>query len=184
MYSYMIGKITEVKPTAITLEVNNIGYNIIVANPYRYKLDLLEKVYLFQNVKEDALDLFGFKSSDEKELFVKLISVKGIGPKSALSILASGSVNDVLMAIEDGNVSYLMKFPGIGQKASQQIILDLKGKLSFENISFVNENLISAEEALQALGYKKPEIKKVMAKLDISLSTEDLIKQALKLMLK
>ena len=185
MYSYLNGTITEITPQNITIEVMNIGYLLLVANPYNFKLNDEIKIYIYQNVREDSIDLFGFKLKEEKELFLKLISVKGIGPKSALSILASGSVNDIKCAIDQANSAYLMKFPGIGQKASQQIILDLKGKINFEEESLVpNENLNSAEEALLALGYKRSEINKVIPKLDQEKSVEELIKQALKLLLK
>ena len=113
-----------------------------------------------------------------------MISVNGIGPKSAIAILASGSVISITRAIEDGNAKYLQKFPGIGPKASQQIILDLKGKIVFEKQTVKTANLIEVEEALEALGYKQKEIKKVIPKLDASKETNQLIKDALAMMLK
>lgn len=184
MYSYMKGTITEITPSSITLEVSGIGYSLLVGNPFGFKQNEEMKVYLYQHVREDVLDLYGFKTKDEKELFINLISVKGIGPKSALSIIASGSVNDIKNAIENGNSSYLMKFPGIGQKASQQIILDLKGKITFGDEIVPNQDLQNVEEALLALGYKRQEVSKVLPKLDKELNLDGLIKQALKMMLK
>ena len=143
------------------------------------------KVYVYQYVREDTLDLYGFLSEDEKDLFLKLISVSGIGPKSALSILATGTVNEIVKAIESRNDTYLRKFPGIGAKASQQIILDLQGKLSLgEELIVKNSKLEDVEQALLALGYNKKEITKVLPKLDQALDEGALVKQALKTLVK
>ena len=185
MYGYIKGLVTKVTPKNIILENNGIGYLIIVPNPYLYRLDMEYTVYVHQYVKEDVLDLYGFTSYEEKDLFLKLISVSGIGPKSALSILASGSIDGILMAIEQGNANYLKKFPGIGAKASQQIILDLKGKITFEEtFGIKNSKMTDIEDALMALGYNKKEIQKIEPKLDLSLDEGDLVKQALKLLVK
>ena len=180
MYAYIKGVVTKVQPSYIELESNNIGYLIKMPNPYVFKLFDVVTVYVYQKVSEDAIDLYGFKTSEEKELFLKLISVNGIGPKSALSILATGDVSGIINAIELGNSTYLTKFPGIGTKASQQIVLDLKGKINF-NVSETNEQNELAE-ALSSLGYNKKDIEKCMKKLDMSLPIEDLIKEALKLL--
>ena len=149
-------------------------------NPYVFKLYDEVTIYLYQKVSEDAIDLYGFKTYEEKELFLKLISVNGIGPKSALSILATGDVKGIVDAIDLGNATYLTKFPGIGAKASQQIVLDLKGKINFD----VNNTSSKSElaEALSSLGYGKKDIEKVEKKLDMNLPIETLIKEALKLL--
>jgi Holliday junction DNA helicase RuvA len=118
-------------------------------------------------------------------MFLKLISVSGIGPKSALSILAAGKVKEIAKAIEDRNDAYLRKFPGIGSKASMQIILDLKGKLVFEeDMVPVNSKSSDVEQALMSLGYSKKEVEKVLSKLDMSLDEGQLIKLALQKMIK
>lgn len=185
MYSYIKGTIEIVEPNKITIEANDIGYEIITPNPYTFSKGQTIIIYVYQNVKEDSILLYGFKTIDEKKLFIKLLSVKGIGPKSALAILASGGVNDVIEAIETSNAPYLNKFPGIGPKASQQIILDLKGKIEFDSLVItVNSNIKEVEEALKSLGYKNKEITKIIPKLDSSKSTSELIKDALKLVLK
>ena len=183
MYEYIIGKITKISPKYIVLENNNIGYLIIVANPYNYKLNDDIKIFIHQYVKEDVLDLYGFASNKEKDLFLKLISVSGIGPKSALSILAAGTVDEITYAIESGNDAYLKKFPGIGAKASLQIILDLKGKLDTSTI-VTNSNLKDVEDALVALGYSKKELTKILAKLDPQEEVSKLVKEALKMLIK
>lgn len=181
MYSYLVGNVTEVMPQAITLEVNNVGFYLIVANPFAFKVDEFVKVFVYQKVSDDAISLYGFKTIEEKNLFLQLISVTGIGPKSALSILATGSVNEIYTAINDGNAKYLTKFPGIGAKASAQIILDLKGKIVVDRVE-INSELEDVKEALIALGYKEKDVDKVLPKL--SGATNEMIKQALKLMLK
>ena len=186
MYGYIKGIVTKITPKNIIIENNGIGYLIIVPNPYNYKMNTEYKVYLHQYVREDILDLYGFISEEEKELFLKLISVSGIGPKSALSILATGTVNEIINAIESRNDKYLKKFPGIGAKASQQIILDLAGKLSFtEEIktsgdSSIKNKLDDVTDALVALGYSKKEALKVVEKLDPTLDEGMLVKEALK----
>ena len=188
MYGYIIGRVTKITPKYIIEENNGIGYLIIVPNPYSYKLNEEYKIFVHQYVREDVLDLYGFKTEDEKDLFLKLISVSGIGPKSALSILATGTVSEIVKAIENRNEVYLKKFPGIGAKAASQIILDLKGKLSFTEDTLLtgntNTKLDDVSEALVALGYSKKELTKVLAKLDSTKEVGELIKDALKLLAK
>jgi Holliday junction DNA helicase RuvA len=185
MYNYLKGTVTEISPNDITVDIIGIGYKVFTPNPYEFKLDQENKVYIYHHVREDINALYGFKTKDAKELFMKLLSVKGIGPKSAMAILATGNVNDVVGAIELGNAKFLSKFPGIGPKASQQIILDLKGKLSFDEPGFTKSNSITeVEQALKSLGYKASEIKKAITKLDGTRTTEQLLRDALGAMLK
>lgn len=185
MYSYLKGIITEIKSNGITLDISGIGYDVRTPNPYEFRIDEDIKVYIHHYVREDAVHLYGFKTSDAKSLFIKLLSVKGIGPKSAVAILASGIVEDVIGAIDRGDAKFLSKFPGIGPKASQQIILDLKGKIDLNADSFAKStNISEVEEALKSLGYKVKEINKAVKGLDGSKKTDVLLKQALSQMLK
>ncbi len=183
MYSYIIGKITEQYSNFIVVENNKIGYLINVSNPFSFELDKEYKIYLYQQIREDENSLYGFKTQEEKDLFLKLISVKGIGPKMALPMLATGSIEGITDAIERENILYLKKFPKIGEKAARQIILDLKGKLNIESIEEekTNEDLI---EVLKGLGYKEKEIKQVIPKVNKELKLEDQIKESLKLLLR
>ncbi|MBR4693275.1 MAG: Holliday junction branch migration protein RuvA [Bacilli bacterium] len=187
MYDYIKGIVTTIKNNAIVLENNGIGYLVYVANPYSYELNKECKVYIYQHVMEDENSLYGFKTLEEKDFFLKLISVKGLGCKMALPILAVGSVDGIMDAIERENILYLKKFPKIGDKLAKQIILDLKGKLEFIGVG-ISDDEIKVEnelkEALIALGYKEKEIIPVIAKVDTSLSIEGQIKDALKLLLK
>lgn len=183
MYSYIEGKITDIESNYVVLDNSGIGYLIYTANPYSFNIDEKYKVYTYQNVKEDEISLYGFKTKEEKDLFLKLIEVKGLGCKMALPIIATGSINGIIDAIERENVLYLKKFPKIGDKVARQIILDLKGKLSAtsENISNDNDELI---EALKGLGYKTPDISKVIKQVNSSETLENQIRTALKLLLK
>ena len=183
MYGYIKGIVTEIESSYIILECNNIGYLIYVANPYSFQLNNEYKVYLYTQIKEDEHLLYGFKEKEEKELFLKLISVKGLGCKMAMPILATGSINGIVDAIDRENILYLKKFPKIGDKVARQIILDLKGKLtpSANDIVNVNNELV---EVLTSLGYKSQDIKKVIPNINSTLSIEDQVKEALKLLLK
>ena len=150
MYEYIKGKITEIESNYIVIDNNGIGYIVYVASPYSYKEEET-KVYIYQYVKEDELSLYGFKTKEEKDLFLKLIGVKGLGCKMALPMFATNSNTNIIDAIEKEDVTYLKKFPKIGDKVARQIILDLKGKLVSNNTNTVNNTELI--EALKALGY-------------------------------
>lgn len=182
MYSYIKGVITDIEPSYIVVEAYGIGYMVFVSNPYSYKLNEEKLIYLYQQVREDENTLYGFKTKDEKDMFLKLISVKGLGPKMALPML-TGDSSYLLGAIEDGNVSYLKKFPKIGDKVARQIILDLKGKLAADSSSS-KADFTELSETLKALGYKQADIKRILSKIDASKALEEQVKDALKLLLK
>ena len=185
MYSYIKGYVTEINSNNITVEANGVGFLIYVPNPFCYEIDKEYKVYVYNKIGEDEYSLYGFKEKDEYELFLKLISVKGLGAKLALPILATGSINGIVDAINRENILYLTKFPKIGEKLARQIILDLKGKLD----DYVGEDIGSDDtedlmETLSALGYKTSEIKKVIGQINKSSTLEEQVKEALKLLLK
>lgn len=186
MYSYIFGKITGIMSNHIVLDNNGVGYMVYTPNPYAFNEGSEYKVFIYQQVREDELALYGFKSSEEKDMFLKLISVKGLGPKMALPILATGSISGIVDAIERENILYLRKFPKIGDKVAKQMVLDLKGKLG--TISILNENETNNTEelveVLKGLGYKEKEFKAILPKIDSSLSIENQIKEALKQLLK
>lgn len=186
MYNYIIGKVVDRTGSFIVLDNNGIGYTIYTPNPYAFQDEDKEyKVYIYQQIKEDEHLLFGFKTEEEKALFLKLISVKGMGPKMALPILATGSVSGVADAIERENILYLKKFPKIGDKVAKQMILDLKGKLGdMKNLDIAENSYDELIEVLQGLGYKDKEFKHILPQVDNSLSIEDQVKEALKLLLK
>lgn len=203
MYEYIKGTLTFVGPAYIVIENNGIGYQLLIANPFRFSSKLNEevKVYVYQAVREDAITLFGFKDFSEKQLYLKLISVSGIGPKSSLAILASDDHTGLVQAIEGDDVAYLTKFPGVGKKTASQIVLDLKGKLDDlavpvatatgslqEKLELTGNNgpVQEAMEALTALGYSAKEIKRIEPKIR-SLnehSTDAYLRAALRLLMK
>lgn len=195
MYEYLNGELAHILPTAIVVDVHGVGYQVVFANPYRLQDSLKKqiKVLVQQVVREDSITLYGFISSEERELFQRLISVSGIGPKSAMSILANDDTEGFVNAVESVNVTYLTKFPGVGKKTAQQIILDLKGK--FEAVpeettkAVVSTNqttLEEAKEALLGLGYSAKEITKIWKSLEAATpsTTQEALKVAFKLLMK
>jgi len=186
MYSYIYGKVTDIKSTYVVIDNNGVGYMIYTPNPYVFNEGSEYKVYVYQQVREDDLSLYGFRTEEEKDLFLKLISVKGVGTKMALPILATGSINGIVDAIERENILYLQKFPKIGEKVARQMILDLKGKLgAISTMELdVSSSLDELVEVLKGLGYKEKEFKALIPKIDGALSIEEQVKEALKLLLK
>lgn len=184
MYNYIIGKVTIQESNHIVLENNGIGYTIFVPNPFSFELDKEVKVYVYNQIREDEHSLYGVKSLEERELFMKLINVKGLGPKMAMPMLATGSIAGIMDAIDRENILYLTKFPKIGEKLARQIILDLKGKLARKEEANLAGSFDELVSVLESLGYKSSEIKKILPKVDASLDIESQIKEALKLMLK
>ena len=209
MYEYLKGKITYISPYYIVVEVFGVGYQVFVANPFKYSSSLEQEktVYLYQAVREDAIKLYGFMSLEEKDLFEKLIQVSGIGPKSALAIMAGEDHLGLVQAIDSEDFKYLTKFPGVGKKTAQQMILDLKGKLDElavdqfssptpneeqlslefpDNTKQQTQALEEAKEALKALGYSSRDLTKI--EKDLLKAEEDTtdgyLRLALKLLMK
>jgi Holliday junction DNA helicase RuvA len=186
MYGYIKGKIVEIDSNYVIIDNNGIGYMIYVPNPYSYQLNMEYTIYTYTYVREEEFSLYGFKAREEKELFLKLISVKGLGPKMALPIIAMGSLSGIADAVENNNLTYLKKFPKIGEKVAKQMVLDLKGKLNTINTGIFAKEDYESElmDALIGLGYKQADIKKVISKVDTEQSLENQIKEALRLLVK
>lgn len=197
MYEYIRGTVQEVTPSYLVLDNQGIGYHIFIANPFRLSTLKHQEatVYIYQGVTQDSIRLYGFINKEEKELFLKLIGVSGIGPKSALAILAAEDHVGLVNAVENNDVKYLQKFPGVGKKTAAQIVLDLQGKLSELSPEVIeafggeqavaesqNTELEEALEALKVLGYTQRDIKKVEPKLEAMepVSADDYIREALK----
>ena len=180
MYAYIKGTLSQLFPTHVVVETCGIGYEIQTPNSYRFQKYLEKEVQIYTSliVREDAQLLYGFINEEEKEMFLSLIKVTGIGPKSALAILASSTPHEVKLAIENENDAYLTQFPGIGKKTARQIVLDLKGKVTIteENSDDLLKTQVNGNEqnqiiseallALQALGYSKRELTKVEKSLN------------------
>ena len=202
MYDYLTGKLITITPSYIVLDVQGLGFKIYAANPFQYT-SLQNKqltVYVHHAVREDSELLYGFKKAQERELFEQLLKVSGIGPKSALAIMATEDHHGLVEAIENSDIKYLTNFPGVGKKTAQQIVIDLQGKLEdfilfqdefwdlSDNKSKVTEQYkvaSEAKEALLALGYSERDIKrveKVLAKDEIA-TTDEYLRKALKEMI-
>lgn len=179
----MKGIVTDIESDNITLDNNGIGYLIHTPNSYAFNKDSEVTVYLYQHIREEEMTLFGFKTKEEKNLFLKLISVKGLGPKMALPIIAMGSISGISDAINRENLLYLKKFPKIGDKLARQMILDLKGKIDFSG-EVTSGVVDEVYEALLALGYKDKDVKNIIGRINKENSIEEQIKEALRLMIK
>lgn len=174
------GTISQLSLTNLVLDVHDVYYEILITDHQSYYVGQELFIFTYQVIREDSNYLIGFTSFEEKTLFSHLISVSGIGPKTALGILAASTASRLELAIEEEDVKYLKKLPGIGQKGASQIILDLKGKLVKKDDithSGVDEEV---EQALISLGFKKADIKKVLKKVSApKLTAEQLLKLAL-----
>lgn len=205
MYAYIKGTLEEIMEDAVVVETGGIGYNVKVSTT---TADLLPgigsevKIYTYTLVREDAFSLYGFLTRDDLEVFKKLITVSGIGPKGGLAILSVMSADALRFAVMAGDAKAIAKAPGIGAKTAERVILDLRDKISLEDTlrglggpadkSGTSANIQAADnvmkreaiEALVALGYSASDataaVKKV--KMQEDTTVEDILKQALKYM--
>lgn len=197
MYAYIKGKIVEKSNNYVIIENNGIGYRIFMSATAIDKIQEENediKIYTYYQVREDNISLYGFLQKEELRMFELLLSVSGVGAKSAIAMLSSILPSEFAMAIIQNDTSKLTKIQGVGAKTAARIVLELKDKLKTEEaISKVDENVQKAikndeeiEEAIQALqilGYNKKEIEKALEKLELTgLSTQDIIKKALVLL--
>lgn len=198
MFEFLEGTVVDITPTHIVLLVGGVGYLINTANPYRFNIDDQKKirVYIYQSVSDTAILLFGFATPEDKQIFEKLISVSGIGPKSALAILAGNDRDGLISAINNEDVKFLTKFPGVGKKTARQIILDMQGKLDDISVTATGEaqsgpqsekspELSDALSALEALGYPSKQIDGIQSELAAKpgLSTDQYLSLGLKLLM-
>ena len=194
MYYYIKGELILKDAGFVVVDNNGIGYKIFTSG---YTMaNLSEKIvtlYTYLHVREDIFDLYGFSTNDELSMFLNLISVSGVGPKAALSILSVMSPMSLAAAIITGDAKALTKANGVGAKMAQRVILELKDKLKNADIipdTLTKEEVInsgSPEEAVSALmvlGYSQNDAKRAVASVDQSLSTEEIITLALKKMMK
>ena len=199
MYAYFIGKVTSIGTDSIVLETNGIGYNIIMSG--RDMSELIPgdevKVYTYTSVREDAIWLYGFLDSESLSFFKLLLTVSGVGPKGAMGILTGASVDDIEVAIIAQDSKMLSKLPGIGAKTAARIILDLKDKVSANDVlaGVVGDGgkaksatgaasgiKAEAAEVLTTLGYSASEAMRAINKVEIidGLSAEELVTMALR----
>lgn len=183
MIGFLRGKVHAFSSDYVLLDVNGVGYRINFQHPELLKVGDETIIYTYQNVSENDMSLFGFRSLKEYDFFVKLISVKGLGPKMASNMLATADFETIIDAIEREDVAYIKTMPGIGSKTASQIILDLRGKLADEEVE--DTRLKDVFEALKQLGYKPGEIKPVLKNISKeNLKEEEYIRKALSLLKK
>ena len=194
MYAYIKGTLEEKSTDSIVVETAGIGYKIYVSEHTMAKLGEIGdkvKIYTHYHVREDNISLYGFMSNEELKMFELLLQVSGIGAKTAIAMLSNITPSKFALAIISNDLKTLTKIPGIGNKSAQRMVLELKDKLKTQTAieddeeettpNDNSESINEAGQALQILGYNKSEISKVFDKFDThNLSTEDLIKEALK----
>lgn len=198
MYHYLNGKIAEKTPAAVILDVNGIGYEVrISVNTFSAlpKLGDTTKLLTHFIVREDAQLLFGFATEEERELFKLLLSVSGIGPKMAITLLSGMTISELKAAIREGSIPLLTSVSGIGRKTAERVIVELKDKLPREagkdsrdiihDMSVSDQIVEDAVQALVALGYVKQKAKEAVQKvlkasLGKKLTVEEIIRAALK----
>ena len=195
MYDYITGKIAELNPAFVVLDNGGVGYMINISfttyNEIAKMSDQPVKLFVYEAIREDAHVLYGFMSRRERELFLMLISVSGVGPNTARMILSSLSANELEQCIASGNVGILKGVKGIGAKTAQRILVDLKDKIKVAGDTLLDNNSApsaiydEALAALAALGFTQQVSQKALKKLlkdDPSITVEAAIKNALKIM--
>ena len=198
MFYYLNGTVTVLEPNLAVLDVGGVGY---ACHTTGYTLSQLQKgrqqkLYTYCYIKEEAFDIFGFSTREEQTLFLHLISVSGVGPKAALSILSATTPDQFLLAVMTGDEKTLTRAPGVGKKLAQRIILELKDKLTgqlpeLESASpavlaaVPGGKAAEASAALAALGYSQSEIGVALKGVDVeTLSVEEIIRTGLRAMVR
>lgn len=196
MYEYIKGIFKSIGKEYIVVECGNIGYKIFTSGSTISNMPAIDqpvKIYTHQIVREDFIGLYGFLTKEEISMFNLLISINGVGPKAALSLMSIANVSTLKYAIITDDDKLITKAPGIGKKTAQRIILELKDKINLGEtiqdgvvinpIDIDNEKLSEAVGALMALGYSDKEAEKALEKADRSKNVEELIKQCLKILM-
>jgi len=178
------GKIILKKEKFVLIEVNNIGYKIYLTPENNKKIKTEKEVFLFTylHVREDIQNLYGFLTYSELELFEMLITVSGIGPKGALTILSIASTETLIKAIKTGDTVYLIKISGIGRKTAEKIILELRDKLGQEEKDGSWTDDLDALEALKSLGYSTNQAREALKKVKSDVDIKTKVKEALRIL--
>lgn len=191
MIATLAGKVQEKINDIVVVDVQGVGYGILVTNEDFGLLTTgnVVKVYVYEHIRENSHDLFGFVNLDTKQLFEQLLEVNGVGPKMALNVLSIGSANEVRRAIAGGDTKFIQQANGVGKRVAERVVVDLKDKVGLEGVELSSTGLLQSDtllrrdeavEALVALGYSAQDAAAALAEVPTSLPTEDRIKQALK----
>ena len=190
MYSYIKGTLEEILQDSVTVECGGIGYSIFASSSFTSSARQGDevKLYLYQVVREDEISLYGFSSNEEKSMFVRLLTVSGIGPKSALAMLNTIGARNIAVAIVTGDAKSLTKAAGVGMKTAQRLILELRGSIENEDFLPGAQTVQTAQDsnvaqeavtAIMALGFTRAEAVKSIGAVEPSESVEDIIRRVL-----
>jgi holliday junction DNA helicase RuvA len=191
MIATLTGKVSEKLRDSIVVDVKGVGFGVYVTSEDQGKLAVNDeiKVYIYEHVREQAHDLFGFLSRETQDLFELLLEVNGVGPKMALNVLSIGSVDNVRQAIASGDVKFIQQANGVGKKVAERIVVELKDKVGLIGVDLENTGMLQGDssllkdeavEALVALGYSPQDASKSLQGVDSELPTDERVKQALK----
>jgi Holliday junction DNA helicase RuvA len=190
MIATLNGKLSEKLIDSVILDVNGVGYGLLVPQETYNKVAVADevKLYIYEHIRESIYDLYGFSEIETKELFIKLINVNGVGPKVALNILSIGSVSGVRQAIASGNIKLIQTAPGVGRRVAERVLIELKDKVGLlssldESTLLIGDEAAQQDEAVQALvalGYSVPDAVVSLKPVDKDLPTKERVTLALK----
>lgn len=191
MIATLMGEVAEKNLEQVVLEVQGVGYGVFVASEDLGQLEAGKsaKLFIYEHIRENTHDLYGFTRLETKGLFELLLSVNGVGPRMALNMLSIGSSLSVRQAIASGDVKSIQQANGVGKRLAERVIVDLKDKVGLVGVDLETTGLLQSEsslsndeaaQALVSLGYSPQDAANALSKIDDSLSTEDRVKQALK----
>jgi holliday junction DNA helicase RuvA len=191
MIATLTGQVAEKIADIVVLDVRGVGYGLLVANEDYGRLAVgnTAKLYIYEHIREQAHDLFGFLSLDTKQLFEQLLGVNGVGPKMALSVLSTGNASEVRTAIAGGDTKFIQAAQGVGKRVAERIVVDLKDKVGLEGVDLAATGMLQSDvllrqddaiEALMSLGFSAQDAAAALASIPSDISTEERIKLALK----
>lgn len=191
MIASLTGEVSDKLLDRVIIDVNGVGYGVFVSSSESEQMLLGERVrvYIYEHVREQAHDLFGFLDRDTQDLFERLLEVNGVGPKMALNVLSIGTPSSVRQAIASGDVSFIQQANGVGKRVAERLVVDLKDKVGLASFDLMESGLLTGEassagdeaaEALLALGFSPADAAKALKGVDSGLPTEERVRQALK----
>lgn len=186
MFATLNGRVDECEANALIIELNGMGFRVFTTDrtAQNHAVGDVVKLYIHESIREDAFDLYGFSTREEKTIFLQLLGVSGVGPKAALAILSTLRPAELSMAVAQSDAKRIATAPGVGPKLAQRIALELKDKLAFTPGEFFGEAPLQAFgnetlAALMALGFTATEAADALSAVDTSVSTEEQVRQAL-----
>lgn len=190
MVATLSGVVSEKLADQVVLDVHGVGYGLLVPTEDFGRLNAGEqaKLYIYEHIREQSHDLFGFLTRDTKALFEKLLDVNGVGPKMALNVLSIGTSQAVRQAIAGGDVKFIQQASGVGKKVAERVVVELKDKVGLAGVDLASTGLLQSDnmllgdeavEALVSLGYSPQDAAKALENVDTTLPTEARIKYAL-----